>query len=77
MDSINEMPGWNNPSYYPNWISIVNGLITKKIGLQVDDLPDGEWRAWFDSGLTPQEALEAWAEEFEDEFGDSLEALFD
>jgi hypothetical protein len=45
-----------NEATYMQWKARVDALLESQIGLSSDDLPDQNYREWFESGMTPSEA---------------------
>jgi len=43
---------------YEDFMKECNRLLTVKIGLGVDDMPDAAWRDYHEDGLKPSHALE-------------------
>ena len=49
---------------YRNWKAQCNSICAKKfMGLETDDFADWHWWDAFDSGLSPEEAIETWIED--------------
>lgn len=51
------------------WKAEVNRIVENKFGLGCDDIPDQDYRAYFDSGLDPEGAAECVAEVIAEEMG--------
>ena len=54
---------------FGEWMNKVNRIVVSAIGVGVNDLPDATWRDYYDDELSPQEAIEATADDgyaFED-----------
>lgn len=47
-----------NDDKFRLWMQDVDDRVYDRLGVSVMDLPDQEWRAWFDEGLSPEEAIE-------------------
>lgn len=41
---------------FDDWLAAVDRLLTVKVGLGRDDLPDCPYRDWYDDGYRPAEA---------------------
>jgi hypothetical protein len=41
---------------FDEWLKAVDTIITAKLGLSRDDLPDCCYRDWYDDGVTPKTA---------------------
>lgn len=50
---------------FETWLSDMDTIFIRKFGLSYQDFPDWTWRDAFEDGLSPSEAVEAYAEEFE------------
>lgn len=57
------------------WMKRVDDKLSDKIGMYHDGLPDAQWRDWYEDELTPDDAIEEFAEVLRDEFGDLVDAL--
>lgn len=55
---------------FSNWFAQVDNAAEQTFGLSVHDLPDGTWRDYFDDGLSPQEAVEAYTEDNPETFSE-------
>lgn len=43
---------------FANWMRRVNFIVERKFFIEVDDMPDTvDWYAYFESGLTPNQAF--------------------
>ena len=52
---------------FETWMQQVDELVQRAVGLSVHDLADAPWRDYFESELTPSQALEvAIADEYVD-----------
>ena len=40
------------------WYKECDGIVSRRLGLGVEDLPDATWRDYYEDGLTPDEAIE-------------------
>ena len=45
-------------SEYTAWEAEVNRLMVELFGVGVDDIPDMPYRAWFNSGVHPADAVQ-------------------
>jgi hypothetical protein len=43
---------------FESWMRAVDAILTHRIGLSHDDLPDQCWRNWFENDLTPAQAAQ-------------------
>lgn len=43
---------------FDEWCREVNLVMIQRCSLGMDDLPDQTWHDWYDSGLTPDEAVQ-------------------
>jgi hypothetical protein len=43
---------------FEEWMDEVNIEIVAQAGVRALDLPDAEYRVWFDEGISPQETAE-------------------
>lgn len=69
----------NNDGRFVRWLKAVDHYVVGSIGLGIDDLPDQDYRAYFDAGLSAKETADEIVEiEFDDVFetGD-LEEMMD
>lgn len=41
---------------FNDWMRKTDGIVSERVGLDTRDLPDKPYRAWFDSGMSPQDA---------------------
>ena len=59
-------------SEYLTWRSECDKIVAGKLGVGIDDLPDGPWRDNFDDGLTPEAATDCVYEDvWRDDFSSS------
>lgn len=42
---------------FEQWFAKVDTLMKRKFGFGADDFPDQTWRDWYDSEMTPLEAV--------------------
>jgi hypothetical protein len=40
------------------WYKECDGIVSRRFGVGVEDLPDAPWRDYHEDGLTPSEAIE-------------------
>lgn len=41
---------------FEEWMAVIDGLLSKKLGVESSDLPDLPYRDWHDDGLSPSRA---------------------
>ena len=51
---------------FAQWLSKVDALFEAFVGLSVNDMPDGPWADYYGDDLTPRQAIEAYAEDWDD-----------
>lgn len=53
---------------FEQWYKACDGIVSRKLGVGVDDLPDACWRDYYDDGMSPSEAIECAAEDAWDDW---------
>jgi hypothetical protein len=43
---------------FDDWMTEVNTEVVAQAGVRALDLPDAEYRAWYDEGISPQDVAE-------------------
>lgn len=47
---------------FPDWMESVDFHLEDKLQMVSDELPDGNWYDYYESGMTPVEAIKEYAE---------------
>lgn len=50
------------------WYKECDGIVSRRFGVGVEDLPDAPWRDYHEDGLTPSEAIECAKEDAWDDY---------
>ena len=58
---------------FDTWYKECDGIVSRRLGLGIDDLPDATWRDYYDDGMSPRDAIECAKE---DAWGDYLQCDF-
>ncbi len=53
---------------FNGWYNTCDEIVSRKIGVGVEDLPDAPWRDYYEDGLTPHEAIECAKEDAWDDY---------
>ena len=51
---------------FTEWLAAIDAILGAKIGLSYRDLGDGPWADYFGDEMTPDEALDAFAADWDD-----------
>ena len=70
------IPPGNNGSQtmadtFKEWLAKCDSVVSGKLGFGLHDLPDANWRGYFDDGLSPGEAADC---AFDDQWCDEIPA---
>jgi|TARA_R110002096_G_scaffold345081_2_gene538600 hypothetical protein len=59
---------------FSKWLSKCDTVVLSTLGLGLHDMPDANWRDYFDDGLSPKDAFDTAAE---DHWQDEMAMLYD
>ena len=48
---------------FKEWYKTCDQIVSRKLGVGVEDLPDAPWRDYYEDDLTPHQAIECAAED--------------
>ena len=51
---------------FADWLAAIDAILLAEVGLSYRDLGDGPWADYFGDGLSPAEALAAFAADWDD-----------
>lgn len=60
----------NAPTYeaFWEWYKTCDQIVSRKLGVGVEDLPDAPWRDYYEDDLTPHQAIECAKEDAWDDY---------
>ena len=59
---------------FNEWMNKCDSIVQSTLGLGLHDMPDANWRDYFDDGMTPNDAFDTAAE---DHWQDEMAMLYD
>lgn len=51
---------------FAEWLAAIDGILLAAVGLSHRDIGDGPWADYYGDGLSPAEALDAYAADWDD-----------
>jgi hypothetical protein len=65
---------WEAHQKFKTWLAQCDKIVASKLGVGLHDMPDANWRDYYDDGLTPHDACDC---AFEDQWrGEGAEELW-